>query len=203
MRADASTSFFTIAPFVLSPLAPWADSEAPQKWLVLKKSKLGLLGSGKMKERVNKDLLDVVHCVGGTVSTGRSGFKIYIDYNEDPDIGEIMVAKKKKSRLGLDGMTWGALGEVTNIPAVKEQKPKPAPVENLLKVKGDENQKWWSIRRGHKDLKEKAKAKESECQKLQVHSKTPEPEISVDTCAWFNSLDSDIVLSGSVSQEWL
>ncbi|KAL6299475.1 hypothetical protein BKA93DRAFT_870647 [Sparassis latifolia] len=203
MTADASTSFSAVAPFASSPLAPRADSEAPRKRLVPKKSKLGLLGSGKTKERVNKDLSDVVRRIGGTTSTGRSGFEIYVDHNEDPEIGEIVVVKKKKSRLGLDGMTWGALGEVTNIPAAKEQKPKPAPVENLLKVKGDENQKWWSIGRGRKDSKEKAKAKESERQKSQVRSKTPEPLKSLDTRAQFNSLDSGIVLSSSASQERL
>lgn len=54
-------------------------------------------------------------------------------------------------------MKWGTLGEVTNLPAAPKE-TKQAPVDNnLLKVKGDENQKWWSIGRGRKDSKGKDK----------------------------------------------
>ena len=88
---------------------------------------------------------------------GRGQFEIYVDQNDDPELGEIVVVKKKKSRLGLDGMKWGALGEVTNVPSAAQEQPKPAPTDNLLKVKGDENQKWWSIGRGRKDSKSKDK----------------------------------------------
>lgn len=157
----ASSSFASIAPFASSPLAPKQEAEAPRKRLVPKKSKLGLLGGGKSKEKASKDLSDVVRRVGGAPSTGRGGFEIYVDQSEDPEMGELVVVKKKKSRLGLDGMKWGALGEVTNIPSNgKEQHKehqKAAPAENLLKVKGDENQKWWSIGRGRKDSKSKDK----------------------------------------------
>ena len=153
----ASSSFVSVAPFVSSPLAPKAEAEAPRKRLVPKKSKLGLLTSSKTKEKANKDFSDVVRRVGGAPSTGRGGFEIYVDQTEDPDMGEIVVVKKKKSRLGLDGMKWGALGEVTNVPSAAQEQPKPAPTDNLLKVKGDENQKWWSIGRGRKDSKSKDK----------------------------------------------
>lgn len=154
----ASSSFVSVAP-LSSPLAPKVEAESSRKRLVPKKSKLGLLGAGKSKDKANKDFSDVVRRVGGTPSTGRGGFEIYVDQGDDPELGEIVVVKKKKSRLGLDGMKWGALGEVTNIPsAPKEQtKDKGAASENLLKVKSDENQKWWSIGRGRKDSKGKEK----------------------------------------------
>ena len=173
----ASSSFASISPFAASsPLAPKPESEAPRKRLVPKKSKLGLLGGGKSKEKekASKDFSDVVRRVGGAPSTGR-GFEIYVDQGEDPDMGEIVVVKKKKSRLGLDGMKWGALGEVTNIPAAPKEQPKAAPVENLLKVKGDENQKWWSIGRGRKD----SKGKEKE-QKVPARSKSTSRVLSYD-----------------------
>ena len=66
------------------------------------------------------------------------------------------MVRKKKSRAGLDGLEWGALGEVANVPKEKEKK------DGLLKVKGDENKdKWWTIGRGRKDSKEKTKDKEN------------------------------------------
>ncbi|RPD56493.1 hypothetical protein L226DRAFT_550932 [Lentinus tigrinus ALCF2SS1-7] len=191
----ASSSFASVAPFASSPLAPKPEVEAPRKRLVPKKSKLGLLTSSKTKEKVNKDFSDVVRRVGGAPSTGRSGFEIYVDQTEDPDMGEIVVVKKKKSRLGLDGMKWGALGEVTNIPSASQEQPKSAPADNLLKVKGDENQKWWSIGRGRKDSKGKDKE-----QKAPARSKTPEPAKPFEGRARFNSLDSGILLNSPAAQ---
>lgn len=141
---------------VPSPLAPKTDAPAPRKRLVPKKSKLGILGGGREKEK-GKDLSDVVRRVGGASLTAsasaRGGFEIYVDPTVDDEIGEIVVVKKKKSRVALDGMRWGALGEVTNIPAVTTSKEAPT----LLKVKGEEKDKWWSIGRGRKDSKEKEK----------------------------------------------
>ncbi len=151
----ASSSYASIAPFASSPLAPKASSDATRKRIVPKKSKLGLLGGSK-KEKGNKDFSDVVRRVGGAPSTGRGGFEIYVDQNDDPDLAEIVVVKKKKSRLGLDGMKWGTLGEVTNVPAAPKEQTS-APADNFLKVKGDENQKWWSIGRGRQDSKGKDK----------------------------------------------
>ena len=94
--------------------------------------------------------------------TGTGGFEIYVDPADDPEIGEILLVKKKKSRAALSGMNWGTLGEVTNVPSTtksKESKEKGGKKEKegLLKIKGDENQKWWSIGRGRKDSKEKEK----------------------------------------------
>lgn len=88
------------------------------------------------------------------------------------------MVKKKKSRLGLDGMKWGTLGEVTNVPSssqvgTKEEKKREKErekkekeqerektSENLLKVKGEDSVKWWSIR-GRKDSKDKSKENKS------------------------------------------
>lgn len=196
--SDASTSFSAVAPFASSPLAPRPDSQLPRKRVVPKKSKLGLLGGGKTKEKTNKDFSDVVRRVGGgeTASTGRGGFEIYVDHADDPDYEEIVVVKKKKSRMGLDGMRWGALGEVTNVQSVPKER-KNAPVEHLLKVKGDDTQKWWSIGCGRKD----SKGKEKENEKGSVRSKTPEPAKALDTRARFNSLDSGVVLNCPAPQE--
>ncbi|PIL26963.1 hypothetical protein GSI_10101 [Ganoderma sinense ZZ0214-1] len=192
----ASSSFVSVAPFAASsPLAPKPEAVAPKKRLVPKKSKLGLLGGSKTKEKANKDFSDVVRRVGGAPSTGRGGFEIYVDQNDDPELGEIVVVKKKKSRLGLDGMKWGALGEVTNVPAASKEQPKVAPVDNLLKVKGDENQKWWSIGRGRKDSKSKDKE-----QKFPSRSQTPEPSKPLEGRARFNSLDSGILLNSPASR---
>lgn len=59
--------------------------------------------------------------------------EIYVDSTIDPDIGEIPMVKKK-SRAALDGMHWGPLGEVTNIPA----RGKTGDDNKTLKVKGEE-----------------------------------------------------------------
>lgn len=140
---------------VPSPIAPKILTSELQsrKRVVPKKSKLGLLGG---KER-KIDFSDVVRRVGvDGSSAGRGGYDIYVDQTDDPDIGEILVVRKKKSRAGLDGLEWGPLGEVTNVPKEKEKK------EGLLKVKGEENKdKWWTIGRGRKDSKEKTKDKEN------------------------------------------
>ncbi|KAI8973078.1 hypothetical protein BD414DRAFT_447875 [Trametes punicea] len=190
----ASSSYASIAPFASSPLAPKSESNAPRKRLVPKKSKLGLLGGSKSKEKASKDFSDIARRVGGAPSTGRGGFEIYVDQNDDPELAEIVVVKKKKSRLGLDGMKWGTLGEVTNVPSAPKER-KAAPPDNLLKVKGDENQKWWSIGRGRKD----SKGKEKE-QKGPARSKTPEPARPLEGRARFNSLDSGILLNSPATQ---
>lgn len=143
-------------------LAPKAQAET-RKRLVPKKSKLSLLSVGSKRGDKGKDLSDVARRVGvSSASTGRS-FDIYVDPTDDPDIGEIVVVKKKKSRAGLDGLRWGALGDVTNtVKEVEADKPKSKPKEKKrpatsLKVKTDEKEKWWTIGRGRKDSKEKAK----------------------------------------------
>ena len=111
------------------------------------------------------------------------GFEIYVDPADDPEIGEILLVKKKKSRAALNGMSWGTLGEVTNVPPMtkpKESKEKGGKKEKegLLKVKMDENQKWWSIGRGRKDSKEKDKEKDKE--KERAKCKTNQVQYCVD-----------------------
>lgn len=164
----------SVAPFATqspSALAP-RESRPPRKRLVPKKSKLGLLGAvnaagNKVKDKAgSKDFSDVVRRIGGQAASASAGkgFEIYVDQGDEKDVNEIVVVKKKKSRLGLDGMRWGSLGEVTNIPATsasKEKAKEKAPVEHLLKVKGEDSQRWWSIGRGRKDSKEKGKSKEN------------------------------------------
>lgn len=106
---------------------------------------------------------DVVRRVGARESNknGTAGIEIYVDPMLDPEIGEIVVVKKKKSRVALDGMRWGpALGEVTNVPYVKEKekKEKKKDKENTLKVKVDEKSGWWTIWKGKKE-KERQRSK--------------------------------------------
>lgn len=100
--------------------APWTTSEAShvsiapkplksggasRKRLVPKKSKLSLLGSSARARE--EGFSDVVRRVGGaSVNNGGNGFEIYVDPTNDPDIGEILMVKKKKSRMALDGMQW-------------------------------------------------------------------------------------------------
>lgn len=160
-----------VAPWIASeaspiPIAPkpTTTGETSRKRLVPKKSKLSLLGSSAAARARERDFSDVVRRVqGASVNNGSNGFEIYVDPANDPDIGDILMVKKKKSRLGLDGMQWGTLGEVTNVPSVVvKPKEKGGKKENLLKVKVDENQKWWSIGRGRKDSKEKDKGKDKE-----------------------------------------
>ena len=141
-----------------SVLAPKPES-APKRRLVPKKSKLGLLNVVNHKDKRPTDS-------GGTghYDAGDQSFDIYIDPTIDPDIGEILMVKKKKSRAALDGMRWGPMGEVTNVPAsssdVKNEKLKEAKQSlqpsAVSKVKGEENSKWWSIGRGRRDSKDKS-----------------------------------------------
>jgi len=149
-----------------SVIAPKTDViEQPRKKLIPKKSKLSILGMGsrdKEKDRA-KDFSDVVRRIGAPASaSGRGGFEIYVDPTFDPDIGEIVMVKKKKSRVALDGMNWGTLGETTNVPKnlpQQEIQTQPAKTKEnpaLLKVKVEEERKWWTIGRGRKDSKEKS-----------------------------------------------
>lgn len=177
------------------PLAPKSSGDPPRKRLIPKKSKLGLLGSSSSRGEREQDFSDLTRRVGAAVQSG-TGFEIYVDPAEDPDIGDILLVRKKKSRAALDGMTWGTLGEITNVPSVtkpKENKEKSGKKEKegLLKVKVDENQKWWSIGRGRKDSKEK-----------EEQTKSPDPAAKpADTRTRFNSLDSGILLSSPILTE--
>jgi len=146
--SDPSTSAayntFDLPP-VSSPLAPrpLTTSNASRKRLVPKKSKLGLLGAVKgNKERTHNDFSDVVRRIGGTTSAGRDGYEIYVDHTEDPDLEEIVLVKKKKSRLGLNAVAWGPGDEDTG--DVLKSKPsvnalKPTASANVLKPKSSAN----------------------------------------------------------------
>ncbi|KAF8425040.1 hypothetical protein L210DRAFT_3489659 [Boletus edulis BED1] len=182
-----------VAPWITpTPIAPRPNGGTSRKRLVPKKSKLGLLGlSASSAKAREQDFSDVVRRVGGaSVQNGSNGFEIYVDPANDPDIGEILMVKKRKSRLALDGLQWGTLGEVTNVSSVPKPKEKGGKKESLLKMKMDENQKWWSIGRGRKDSKEKDKGKDTD------RAKSPQPsDKPTDARARFNSLDSGILLT--------
>ncbi|KAF9258752.1 hypothetical protein L218DRAFT_711641 [Marasmius fiardii PR-910] len=210
-NSSVNTSWSTVP--VPSSLSPRSENEPPRRKLVPKKSKLGLLGSGgnnKDKGKERGDFSDVIRRVGGS-SSARRGFDIYVDPTDDPEMGEIIMVKKKKSRGGLDGMRWGtggALEEVTNIPSVTQPT-----TTTTLKVKNEGKEKWWTIGRGRKDSKEKEKEKEKEREKEKAkavekpvsrpeppRSKTPEPFKSppeTQSRARFNSLDSGMLLTNA------
>ena len=145
---DASTSAIYNAfdlPPTSSPLAPrpLTTSNASRKRLVPKKSKLGLLGAVKAnKERSQNDFSDVVRRIGGTPTAGRDGYEIYVDHTEDPDLEEIVLVKRKKSRLGLDAVAWGpGEGDTGNVlkPKASANALKPKASENILKPKSSTN----------------------------------------------------------------
>lgn len=132
-------------------LAPKNASQAPRKRLVPKKSKLGLLVSGRRsKTPENNDLSDVVRRVGvktATDSVAKSGFEIYVDPTAQSEVGEVFMVKKKKSRAALSALKWGTLAELTN----------SAPSKDSIRgarLKNEDKDKWWSIGRGRKDSKD-------------------------------------------------
>ena len=172
LSSDASTSYNRSLEeswaSVPVPLAPKQDVQ-PRKRLVPKKSKLSILSMGRDKEKNRgKDLSDVARRVGADSFSVKNGFEIYVDPTDDPDIGEIVMVKKKKSRVALDGMAWGALGETTNVPKVPPKKEAAL----LPKAKNDEKEKWWTIGRGRKDSKEKTKEKENKENKMSSKRKS-------------------------------
>jgi serine/arginine repetitive matrix protein 2 len=148
---DTSFSSPSVTASPPTPLAPKNDSQAPRKRLVPRKSKLGLLVSGKRsKTPENNDLSDVVRRVGvnaPTDSVAKSGFEIYVDPTAQPEVGEVLMVKKKKSRAALSALKWGTLAEVTNSAPSKDS-------TRGAKLKNEEKEKWWSIGRGRKDSKD-------------------------------------------------
>jgi hypothetical protein len=148
------------------------DQSPPKKRLVLKKkSKLSLLNvrdkdQDKVKDK-GQDLSDVLRRVGVSSSDAASasprGFEIYVDPADDPEIGEIVILKKRKSRAALEDVRWGtggtALGEVTNVQ--NGLRERDMNVNLNVKGKGEDKveNKWWTIGRGRKDSKEKEKEK--------------------------------------------
>ena len=154
LSADASTSFSRSfesswtsgSPSIISP-----KPDAPtRKRLVPKKSKLVLLGVGSKGEAKNISGND---CQDRT-STRRS-FNIHIDQINDPELEDVIVVKRSKSRKALNGLKWDALGEVTNVQDVSRGCPASSDTSKVAQDK-----KWWSIGRGRKDSKE-TKSQES------------------------------------------
>lgn len=137
------------------PLAPKQDTQAPRRRLVPKKSRLGLLVSGKSSKTNGKnDLSDVVRRVGGSAATAsvrKSGFEIYVEPVPQPHVGvdEVVMVKKKKSRASLSALKWGALGEVTNTVQSKD-------TTQTARLKNEDKEKWWTIGRGRKASKDKS-----------------------------------------------
>lgn len=156
-NTSGSASFVDVPWASTSPssLAPRADKQ-PARRLVPKKSKLGLLGLSKDKDKT-KDFSDVVRRVSSNATGSanlssklRGGYDIYVDPTVDPELGEeIVVVKKKKSRAALESVHWNP-----------SEEPK-APREAALKPNKSEEKenKWWTIGRGRKDSKDKDKAK--------------------------------------------
>ena len=149
-------------------------------------------GSGSIKPPVNSDLSDVVRRVGVELPSSstsasasaaaaaaaslkaKGGFEIYVDPTVDPDIGEILVVKKRPSRVrgGLGGVGWGmeSGGAATEVPPVPNKGQPMGEKTNLGGGggRGDEKEggkeRWWTIGRGRKDSKEdkeKKKGKEN------------------------------------------
>ncbi|KZT06716.1 uncharacterized protein LAESUDRAFT_149730 [Laetiporus sulphureus 93-53] len=184
--SDASMSTQHTPPSSSSSIAP--RSEARSKHLVPKKSKLQSTGS-KSKEKLKNDFSSAVRRVSGasaSQSADRGGFDIYVDHTDDPDLEEVVVVKKRKSRRGLDNISWDTLGDVTNTPPGQKDGPsKPKP-----KVKEDSD-KWWSFGHSH----EGAKVQEKENDKAKRKSRTFELAKPPGSQGCNNLLDSDVGLS--------
>ncbi|KAL1747929.1 hypothetical protein HDZ31DRAFT_60801 [Schizophyllum fasciatum] len=207
----ADSSWASVGP-ALAP-KPVA-SNTPRRRLVPKKSKLGLLnkaGNDENSARA-KDLSDVYRRVGASSLSQRGGFDIYVDSSNDPELGELLMVKKQKSRAGLNNLAWGPLGEKTNIASTTNSQHDKQNTKATLKSKTEEKEKdkWWTIGRGRKDSKDKEGKAPREKSKsksrtqgsenrapLPPRSKTPEPlRISPqESRARFNSLDSGILLN--------
>lgn len=141
----------SMSEFAPTPLAPKEDIQAPRKRLVPKKSKLGLLVTGKRsKTPENHDLSDVVRRVGGNTvasSVSKKGLEIYVDPTAQSEVGEVLMVKKKKSRAALSGLKWGTLADVTNSAPSKDS-------TQTVRLKTEDKEKWWSIGRGRRDSKD-------------------------------------------------
>ena len=183
--AKGPNSSLALAPKVLKAQESAVET-AGKKRLVPKKSKLGIFSSTPFTSSsasANTDFSDVVRRIGAPAASSASslkakgGFEIYVDPTDDPDIGEILVVRKRPSRVrgGLGGVGWGVevgadappplppplpqpMGEKTNLGGAKEGLGKGDEKE------GKEKERWWTIGRGRKDSKdekEKKKGKEN------------------------------------------
>lgn len=161
-----------------SVLAPKPQSDS-RKRLVPKKSKLSLLVGNKRSDK-GKDLSDVARRVGVSPSSAGRSFDIYVDPADDPDIGEIVVLKKKKSRGGLNELRWAALEDVANaaeeteVAEVKTIMKKPDPLTTMPSAKSDEKDKWWTLGRRRRDSKDlKFKGKENSLGRAKTMARRP------------------------------
>ena len=116
LSSDASTSYNRSLEeawaSVPAPLAPKSDPQ-PRKHLVPKKSKLNILTMGCDKEKnQGEDLSDVIRCVGVDSFAARDGFEIFVNPTVNPDIGEIVMIKKKKKEEILSGFKRNGLGSL-------------------------------------------------------------------------------------------
>jgi hypothetical protein len=109
-----------------------------------------------------KDSSVISDQMGADNPSTREGFEIFVDPTNDPEFNDVLVVKKQKSRGALNGMNWGALGEVTNVPNV----PRDGPAPSGMPKSKEEDKKWWSIGRGRKDSKNKENAKRSKCKRF-------------------------------------
>ncbi|KAI9454192.1 hypothetical protein F5148DRAFT_1288750 [Russula earlei] len=180
-----SSPFVSVSP--PTPLAP-KDTQASRKRLVPKRSRLGLLVSGKRSRTPDKDdLSDVVRRVGGSTATAsgaKSGFEIFVNSTAPSEVGEVLMVKKKKSRVALSGLKWGTLAEVTNSCPSRDS-------SKAVKLKSEDKEKWWSIGRGRKDFNE-----------MRIIEKDSTADPSGDSEALssrtrFHSLDSSVALSAT------
>ncbi|KIJ56218.1 hypothetical protein M422DRAFT_63159 [Sphaerobolus stellatus SS14] len=147
---------------------------------------------------------------GEKTASSRSTIDIYVDPSDDPDIGEIVVVKKKKSRAKLEAIGW-ALSELTN--EGNEGHPGDEPQEkkdDRLKLKVEEKERgWWSsIGRGRRDSKGKEKENATISSKFKLRAKAPSasavPPKPASTMSSFptqrprnHSLDSGLLLSNA------
>ncbi|TFK47392.1 hypothetical protein OE88DRAFT_1728500 [Heliocybe sulcata] len=184
---QGDTSFNGSIMSVPSPLAPRHENEAPRRRLIPKKSRLSLL-SGSMKPRNRGDSRSDAAQQGSASACG-DGFEIYVDPIEDPDLGDIVMVKKKKSRAGLNSISWE--------PAMLEDVTNTAEVAHGRKENGEKD-KWWNLGRGSRDSKGKPNAKGIE--NVKPRSKTPEParpltSTSTEARVRSHSLDVGILLN--------
>jgi serine/arginine repetitive matrix protein 2 len=154
-HATPSSSSHIFDETLLSPDSIISESpESIRRIVKPQRSKLNIL-TGTRREREFSDITRRL----GVHSQVSDGDDVYIDPSQDPDIGEIVVVKKKKSRAALDGIRW-ALGDKTNTNMTgkeenSKKKTKDKVKEDASKTKSDESSKWWTIGRGKKDTKEK------------------------------------------------
>jgi serine/arginine repetitive matrix protein 2 len=197
-----------------SPLAP---SPANRKRVVPKKSKLSMLGKAvRTREAKERDLSDVVRRVGASSASARGGFDIFVDPTEDPEIGEIVMVKKKKSRVALDSIfgessskSTAPMKDATNNAALPQKKQSTGPMSllkrstgaaSVLKSEDENSQKWWSMSRGRKDSKPKAKGEllfilTTDSLLTLDAAETPKS----DSRNRFNSLDSGVLLNSPIA----